>query len=52
MYIDDCYVISYKCMICCIDIKLVVCFSIMCNGGTQTEEGKLNIVIASLIIET
>ena len=44
MYIDCCYVISYKCMFCCMYIvyifyiKLVVYFRIMYNGGTQTEE--------------
>ena len=52
MYIDSCSIISYKCKLCCIDIKLVVYFSIMCTGGTQTKKGKLKIIIASLIIET
>ena len=34
------------------NVCFVVYFSIMCNGGTQTEERKLNIILASLIIKT
>ena len=39
-------------IVCIFYIKLVVYFRIICNGGTQREKEKLNIILASMIINT
>ena len=39
-------------IVCIFYIKIVMYFKIMCNGGTQIKKGKLNIILASMIIET
>ena len=39
-------------IICIFYIKIVVYLRIMCIEETKTKEGKLNIILASMIIET